>query len=173
MTRRLFFVAALAAVVLIALRSSSPWQPEVTRAEAATPTVSLDAQEAPPKLTITTGNSRRVQVGSRSFPRTGAPAGLRQDSISGAPWIENYPGFRALSVRVTPRSQVTTFGVKESGEKEGLLTRLHIDASLPNTTVVIGFYENVATDEAVGSSQTIACKKCGSVIVCGVEPNCF
>jgi hypothetical protein len=66
-----------------------------------------------------------------------------------------------------------TVGMAMTAGPEGRLRRVHVDAvEGSDVTVVIGFYDKIASQEAIETQETYECKRCGSVLVCSVRPTC-
>jgi hypothetical protein len=66
-----------------------------------------------------------------------------------------------------------TVGMAVSAGPEGKLNRVHVDAPADtDMTVVIAFYDKVASQAAIDTQETYECKRCGSVLVCSVRPTC-
>ena len=119
------------------------------------------AQEAVP-ATVTVGNGRTVQVGGQSHG-----AGRKGQIPPGWQLREGQANAQFLDVNGQAIGMAVTAG------PEGRLHRVHVDAPAgTDMTVVIGFYDRIATEAAITTQETYECKRCGSVLVCSVRPTC-
>lgn len=129
--------------------------------------VQQQVRDTVPALTVRIAPGRRVKVGGRDFANT-----VRRVATPVWARVPQSPDHRV--VQVNGRK----VGVKESTPEEGRLVRLHVDAADAGpgetpVTVCIGFYETIDSEAALTTARTYTCKKCGNIIVCGVEPACF
>ena len=119
------------------------------------------AQESIP-TTVTVGNGRSVQVGGQAHP-----AGKKGQIPPGWQVREGHANKQFLTV------DGQAVGMALSAGPEGKLSRVHIDASEgTDATVVIGFYDRIATEAAITTQETYECKRCRTVLVCSVSPTC-
>lgn len=143
MRNRLFL--ALTAVCAIALLL-----PEAASAQEDIPT------------TVTVGQGRSVKVGSGQHPA------LKKGRVPPG-WTKRADHPNAQFLEIDGES----VGMAVSGGTEGKLHRVHVDAPAgSDLTVVIGFYDKIASQAAIDTQETYECKKCGRVLVCSVKPQC-
>jgi hypothetical protein len=125
-----------------------------------TPEQASAQQDVP--TTVTVGQGRSVNVGGNAHE-----AGKK----GRVP-----PGWSVRADRANTQFLAVdgqTIGMAVSAGPEGQLNRVHVDAA-PGTdmTVVIAFYDKIASQAAIDTQETYACKRCGSVLVCSVKPSC-
>jgi len=119
------------------------------------------AQEDVP-TTVTVGNGRSVKVGAQTHG-----AGKKGRIPPG--WTQRADAANAQFLEVDGQS----VGMALSAGPEGKLTRVHVDAAEgSDITVVIGFYDQIASTNAINTQETYECKKCDRVLVCSVRPQC-
>ena len=119
------------------------------------------AQEDVP-TTVTVGEGRAVNVGGNAHA-----AGARGRVPPG--W--SVRADRANQQFLTVDGE--TVGMAVSAGPEGRLNRVHVDASAgTGLTVVIAFYDKIASQPAIDTPETYECRRCGSVLVCSVRPTC-
>ena len=119
------------------------------------------AQEDVP-TTVTVGNGRSVKVGAETHG-----AGKKGRIPPG--WTQREGAGNAQFLEVDGQS----VGMALSAGPEGKLTRVHVDAAEgSDITVVIGFYDQIASANAIATQETYECKKCQRVLVCSVNPQC-
>ena len=132
----------------------------VAAAALLTPEVASAQQEVP--ATVTVGQGRSVKVGDEEHG-----AGKRG---------EIPPGWSVRADRANQQFLTVdgkTVGMAYSAGPEGKLNRVHVDASEgTDLTVVIAFYDKIASRPAIETPDTYECKRCGSVLVCSVRPTC-
>jgi hypothetical protein len=112
------------------------------------------------------------------FPTTVAASQGRGVVVSGR---EHAPGFRG-KVQAAWEKQGNQRFIDIGGQKvglayaagvEGTLKRVHVvTEGETDLTIVIGFYDKIATPEAVNVQETYECKRCGRVLVCSISPTC-
>jgi len=112
--------------------------------------------------TVTVGNGRSVTVGAQTYGagKKGRipPGWSRREGVANAQFL------------VVEGQSV---GMALSAGPEGKLTRVHVDAAEgSDVTVVIGFYDQIASANAIATQETYECKKCQRVLVCSVSPQC-
>jgi hypothetical protein len=132
----------------------------VAAAALLTPEVASAQQDVP--ATVTVGEGRNVKVGANEH------AAGRKGQIP--------PGWSVRADRANAQFLTVdgkTVGMAVSAGPEGKLHRVHVDAP-PGTdmTVVIAFYDKIASEAAIITQETYECKRCGSVLVCSVRPTC-
>ncbi|MCL7985068.1 MAG: hypothetical protein M8872_07440 [marine benthic group bacterium] len=139
------FFLALTAVCAAAL-----FLPEAARAQEDIPT------------TVTVGQNRSLKVGA------GQHGALKKGRVPpGWTMRDDHPNAQFLEV------DGTSVGMAVSAGKEGKLNRVHVDAPAgSDLTVVIGFYDKIASQAAIDTQETYECKKCGRILVCSVRPQC-
>jgi hypothetical protein len=122
---------------------------------------SARAQENIP-ATVTVGQNRSLMVGDQQH------GALKKGRIPpGWTRSDSQPNAQFLSV------DGQTVGMAMSAGPEGKLNRVHIDAPAgSDLTVVIGFYDRIASENALNTQETYECLKCGRVLVCSVRPQC-
>ena len=119
------------------------------------------AQEDVP-TTVTVGNGRSVSVGGQAHG-----AGKKGRIPPG--WTQRAGAANAQFLEVDGQS----VGMALSAGPEGKLNRVHVDAAEgTDVTVVIGFYDQIASANAIATQETYECKKCQRVLVCSVNPQC-
>ena len=119
------------------------------------------AQEDVP-TTVTVGQGRSVNVGGNAHG-----AGKRGEIPPGWSVREDRTNRQFLTVAGK------TVGMVYNAGPEGKLDRVHVDASEgTDLTVVIAFYDKIASRPAIETPDTYECKRCGSVLVCSVSPSC-
>ena len=119
------------------------------------------AQEDVP-TTVTVGEGRGVNVGGNAHV-----AGARGRVPPG--W--SVRADRANQQFLTVDGE--TVGMAVAAGPEGKLNRVHVDASAgTGLTVVIAFYDKIASQPALDTQETYECRRCGSVLVCSVRPSC-
>ncbi len=119
------------------------------------------AQEQIP-ATVTVGADRSVQVGPQSHG-----AGKRGAIPPGWTVRQEKPGFQFLEV------DGQSVGMAMSGAAEGQLNRIHVDAPAgTDLSIVIGFYDKIASPDALKNENTYECLRCQTLIVCSVSPQC-
>ncbi len=117
-------------------------------------------QQEGPAVTVRVGGNRdNVRIGN-SRQAQGRKGRVRN------PGLERAASRAALSVEDQGVSMA-----EEGTSGEGLLTRIHVDAD-DDLTAVIGFYTAIDSEMAIEEPNTYSCKRCGSVLVCGVDPQC-
>jgi hypothetical protein len=125
-----------------------------------TPEQASAQQDVP--VTATVGQGRSVSVGDSAHA-----AGMRGRIPPG--W--SVRADRANQQFLTVDNQ--TVGMAVSAGPEGKLNRVHVDASAgTGMTVVIAFYDKIASQPAIDTPETYECRRCGSVLVCSVRPSC-
>ena len=179
--RSLVLVALFAGVVTVAgvLRFAEPGvsAAALTPATVSVPVSPADAvtsavMQEGPKVTVRVGGGRdNVKIGPSS--EGNGRKGRVQDPGLGAD--PDRPGIgdagdpiKYLKLTVEGRG-VSMADRGTSGE--GSLTRIHVDAD-DGLTAVIGFYSKIDGERPVDNPRTYSCRKCGPVLVCGVEPQC-
>lgn len=123
------------------------------------------AQDVPENVpvTVTVGPERQAEVSGRAHPGGTKGQVAAEWKLSGA-----LPGNQELVVNGV------TVGMRVRPSEEGRLSRVHVDA--PNgtdLTVVIGFYDAIASPAALATPRTYECTRCESTLVCGVRPTCL
>ncbi|MEJ2547219.1 MAG: hypothetical protein P8125_05315 [Gemmatimonadota bacterium] len=119
------------------------------------------AQEQVP-TTVTVGQNRAVNVG-------GQPQGAGTKGRIPAGWTrrDGRPNAQFLNV------DGQNIGMAMSAGPEGQLNRVHVDAPAgTDLTVVIGFYDKIASENAISTQETYECLRCARVLVCSVKPQC-
>jgi hypothetical protein len=125
-----------------------------------TPQQAAAQQDVP--TTVTVGNGRSVVVGNQTHR-----AGKKGQIPPGWSVREGAPNAQFLQV------DEQRVGMALSAGPEGKLTRVHVDAAEgSDITVVIGFYDQIASADAIATQETYECKKCQRVLVCSVRPQC-
>jgi hypothetical protein len=122
---------------------------------------SARAQEDVP-TTVTVGQNRAVSVGGTQH------GALKKGRIPPG-WTkrDDHPNSQFLEV------DGQGIGMALSAGPEGKLNRVHVDAPAgSDLTVVIGFYDKIASQAAIDTRETYECKKCDRVLVCSVRPQC-
>jgi len=89
---------------------------------------------------------------------------------------EMFPGKIGLRIGDAIGSSIVAIDSTATGE-EGDLFRIHVDRpgegnGHSGQLLVLGFYSDLDS-EAAYTGQAYACKKCGRVTVCGVNPECY
>ncbi len=163
-TTTLVVVIAVMAAVAGVLRFA---EPDASAASVVTPDIpsalSVVQQQAPPVVTVRVGGSRdNIRIGDSVEPK--GRAGRVQNPGLGR--VPERPDHTMLTVE---GQGVSMRDVGDSGE--GNLIRIHVDAD-DEFTAVIGFYSTIAGDTPVNRPRTYSCKKCGGVLVCGIDPQC-
>lgn len=159
----LVLLLAIVAAITGAVRFAEPEASVAAALPAAVPAPTAVMQEAPP-VTVRVGQGRSgVKIGSGPPQGAGTKGRVENPGLGRDP---ERPGHVMLSVE---GSAVSLANQGTSGE--GLLTRIHVDAD-EGLTAVIGFYSTIAGDQAVNQPATYSCKRCGGVLVCGVDPQC-
>ena len=116
-----------------------------------------------PKVTVRVGNGRdKVKIGGKDQNR-GKKGRVDNPGLARNP---NRAGHSMLTV-----DDQTVSMADQGTSGEGNLTRIHVDAD-DGLTAVIGFYSTIDGDQPVNNPNTYACKKCGGVLVCSVDPQC-
>lgn len=171
--RSLVLVALFAGLVTVAgvLRFAEPGvsAATLTPATVSAPVSPADAvtsavMQEGPKVTVRVGGGRdNVKIGSTS--QANGRKGRVPNSVLRAD--PDRPGHTALTVEGRGVSMAA-----QGTSGEGRLTRIHVDADDGNLTAVIGFYSEIDGEQPVDNPRTYSCRKCGSVLVCGVEPQC-
>lgn len=119
------------------------------------------AQEDVP-TTVTVGNGRTVTVGGQQH-------GANKKGKIPPGWTQRADRANAQFLQVDGQ----TVGMALRAGPEGKLSRVHVDAAEgSDITVVIGFYDQIASTNAINVQETYECKKCGRVLVCSVAPTC-
>jgi hypothetical protein len=119
------------------------------------------AQEQVP-TTVTVGQDRAVNVGGQAHG-----AGVKGSIPPGWTRRDSQPNAQFLNV------DGQNIGMAMSAGPEGRLNRVHVDAPAgTDLTVVIGFYDKIASENAINTQETYECLKCGRVLVCSVKPQC-
>ena len=149
-------------------------EPELSAA--ATPAATMPAPIAPaeaspaaamqegPLVTVRVGGGRSgVKIGQ------GPPQGRGKKGKVQNPGLGRNPNRAGHSSLTVEGQGVSMADQGTSGE--GRLTRIHVDAD-DDLTAVIGFYSTIDGDQPVNNPATYGCKKCGGVLVCGVDPQC-
>ena len=113
-------------------------------------------------VTVTVGANRAVNVSGQAHP--GGARGKVQ-----AEW--------ALSGAVAGNQELVVNGVRVGMRalptEEGRLSRVHVDTpDGTDLTLVIGFYDAIASPAAIGTPRTYECTRCGTTVVCSVRPTC-
>ncbi len=163
----LVLLLVAAAAVTGVVRTAETEASAVSTAAAPAP-VTTDASptpvlQQPPKVTVRVGGGRdSVRVGPSTNAR-GAKGRVQN------PGLGRDPERPANTSLVVEGQGVSMADEGDSGE--GRLTRIHVDAD-DDLTAVIGFYSTIDEDRPVNNPNTYACKKCGTVLVCGVDPQC-
>ena len=125
-----------------------------------TPELARAQQEVP--TTVTVGQGRNVKVGDNEHG-----AGKKGRIPPGWSVRADRANQQFLSV------DNETVGMAVSAGPEGKLNRVHVDALAgTDLTVVIAFYDKIASQAAIDTQETYECKRCGSVLVCSVRPSC-
>jgi hypothetical protein len=122
------------------------------------------AQDAPENIpvTVTVGPNRAASVSGQ------AHAGGAKGQVA-ADWAlsEVVPGNQELVVNGV------RVGMRVRPSEEGRLTRVHVDApDGTDLTLVIGFYDAIASPAALSTPRTYACTQCNTTVVCSVRPTC-
>jgi hypothetical protein len=119
------------------------------------------AQEEVP-TTVTVGNGRTVKVGAQQY-------GANKTGRIPPGWTRRADRANAQFLEVDDQ----VVGMALSAGPEGKLSRVHVAAAEgSDITVVIGFYDQIASADAINVQETYECKKCGRVLVCSVAPTC-
>lgn len=169
--RTVFLVLLLAAAAAVggAIRSAdiesvSAALPTGVNVPSPTPAASpTPALQQPPTVTVRVGQGRdKVGIGRGEYERG------RKGRVQ-SPGLGRDPDHPANTSLVVDGQGVSLADEGDSGE--GRLTRIHVDAD-EDLTAVIGFYSTIDADRPVNDPNTYGCKKCGSVLVCGVDPQC-
>jgi len=160
----LVVLIAVTAAVVGALRFAEPDASAASIVPADVPAeLGVTRQQAPPAVTVRVGGSREnVRIGS-SVERGGRKGRVQN------PGLGRTPDRAGHSLLIVEGQGVSMRDVGDSGE--GNLVRIHVDAD-DDLTAVIGFYSTIAGDTPVNGPRTYSCKKCGGVLVCGVDPQC-
>ena len=125
-----------------------------------TPEQASAQQDVP--TTVTVGQGRSVNVGGNAHG-----AGERGRVPPG--WSVRADRANAQFLAVDGE----TVGMAVTAGPEGKLNRVHVDAAPgSDMTVVIAFYDKIASQAAIDTQETYECKRCGSVLVCSVRPSC-
>jgi len=132
----------------------------VTAAALLMPTGANAQQNVP--TTVTVGQGRSVNVGGQAHA-----AGKKGQVPPGWTVREGRANKQFLTV------DGQTVGMAMSAGPEGRLDRVHVDAvEGDELTVVVAFYDKIASQSALDTQETYECKRCGSVLVCSVNPTC-
>lgn len=169
--RRLVLVVLFAAMAIVSgvlWSAATNVSAAVAPASELAPATPADAAPAPvmqegPPVTVRVGNGRnKVKIGGNDQNR-GKKGRVENPGLVGNP---NRAGHSMLTV------EDQTVSMSDQGTSgEGNLTRIHVDAD-EGLTAVIGFYSTIDGDQPVNNPNTYSCKKCGGVLVCGVDPQC-
>ena len=160
--------AVVAAIAGVLWSADSDVSAAVTPTMEKAPTTPGDAAPAPvmqegPKVTVRVGNGRdKVKIGGKDQNRG------KKGRVDNPGLVRN-PNRAGHSMLTVDDQTVSMADQGTSGE--GNLTRIHIDAD-DGLTAVIGFYSTIDGDQPVNNPNTYACKKCGGVLVCSVDPQC-
>jgi len=163
----LFFLLATATGVLRSAASDASAAAAASTAELAPGTpgnaaLTAVVQEGP-KVTVRVGGGRSgVNIGGNN-------QGNGRKGRVNNPGLGRNPNRAGASTLTVDDQTVSMADQGTSGE--GILTRIHVDAD-DGLTAVIGFYSTIDGDQPVNNPNTYACKKCGGVLVCSVDPQC-
>ncbi len=118
------------------------------------------AQNVP--VTVTVGSGRSVNVSGQDH------GGGKKGQVP-AEWKESGEAPGSVEFLVNGRR----VGMRALPTEEGRLSRVHVDApDGTDLTVIIGFYDAIASPAALSTPRTYECKRCSSTLVCAVRPTC-
>ncbi len=139
--------------VVVALGAAALVVPDAARAQGAPENI---------PVTVTVGPNRAVSVSGQAHAGGEKGQVAAEWALSGA--VQGNQELVVNGVRVGMRARPT---------EEGRLSRVHVDApDGTDLTVVIGFYDAIASPAALGTPRTYECTRCGTTLVCSVRPTC-